>query len=276
MIEAASTAKEVAPTAKLEAHFDCARGRTHLRHCFAKSPLKIAKTFPREQGIAVCVMDCSPGLLAGDCYEMEWHLGEGTNVEVSTQGFTRVHPSRTSPCVLRQKINLCADSHLEYFPEPLMLYRDAALFSMTEVDLAPTSTLLWGEIVCAGRVERGEAFAFQQWRSRTRVRCNGKLLYVAQNALCPERFDPTRVGAWGIYTHAGTFTVFSPTVGADLLAPLREILDEQMQANPHLWGGASLLEQGGLIVSLLGRRAHDLQELTHRLRLCWRDLLRSG
>ena len=262
---------EIAPTARLEAHFESVRERTQLTRCFAKSPLKIAKTFPLESGVRVCVMDCSPGMLAGDHYEFSWHLGANTAVEVTTQGFTRVHPSLAHPCTLHQKIALEPGAYLEHFPEPLMLFHDAAIKTECQVDLAPKATLLMGEIVCAGRIERGEVFAFRSWQSRTRVRRAGKLIYVAQNALRPDTLTPSCVGSWGDYTHAGTFCVFSPHVGAEFLPALRALLENRESSN--VWAGASQLDCGALVVSLLGRRAHDLQELTHQMRLCVRQHL---
>ncbi len=75
------------PTAQLHAKF-AYEGRTRLANLYAKAPLKIAKTFPQEKALSVCVMDASPGLLAGDFYEFDWHLGAQCEVHITTQGFT--------------------------------------------------------------------------------------------------------------------------------------------------------------------------------------------
>ena len=58
-------------TAELEATFAHAGGHTELQHKFHKSPLKIAKTFVRDDHqLGVCIMDCSPGMMAGDKYRI--------------------------------------------------------------------------------------------------------------------------------------------------------------------------------------------------------------
>lgn len=262
---------EAAPNARLEAHFGNGRGKTQLERYFASAPLKIAKTFALDEGIGVCVMDCSPGLLAGDWYQFDWHLEENSRVAVSTQGFTRVHPSRENPCRIEQKIHLERGAVLEWFPEPLMLFRDAALRSECEVEIAADATLLWSEIVCAGRVGRGEAFGFHGLQSRLRVRREGQLIFVSQTATRPARLNPKRIGAWHGFTHQGNFYVFSPHAGEVLLGLLREILEKA----PEVWSGASSLDEGGIVVSLLGRRACDLQAVTLQLRDATREFLRK-
>lgn len=240
--------------------------------CFALAPLKIAKTFPRENGVEVCVMDCSPGMLAGDHYDFSWCLGENAQVAVSTQSFSRVHPSRERPCLLQQRFELECGACLEHFPEPLVLYADAHLRIETQVEMSASATLLMGEIVCAGRIARGELFAFHSLQNRMRVRCEGKLIHVNQSGLRPADFRPQRVGAWGDFTHAGTLSIFSARADEGLQQHLQAVLDRDEHA--RIWSGISRTERFGLTVSLLGRRACDLQLLMKHLRDEAREQLR--
>lgn len=269
-----SEAIAAAASPRLEAHFHLGNGRTRMGRCFTGAPLKIAKTFALDEdetgiGVCVCVMDCSPGMLAGDHYQFHWQLESGARVFVTTQGFTRVHPSRENPCLLKQTIRLERGAKLELFPEPLMLFRDASLRTETEVELAEGATLLMGEIVCAGRVGRGEAFEFHALQSRLRVRREGRLIFLNQTGLRPANFDPKRIGAWKGFTHQGHFCVFSLDANASMLDILRPLLE----TSNRVWSGASRLEEGGVFVSLLGHRACDLQEITQQLREATRDFL---
>lgn len=257
MIEARRT-----PTAKLNARFAGAMGQSLLADCFHVAPLKIAKTFALDtvfpgctSPIGVCVMDASPGLLAGDDYEMAWQLEANTHVFITTQGFTRVHPSRERPCRLQLRIEVAEGALLEWFPEPLMLYRDASLKAECEIDIARGGTLFFSDITCAGRVGRGEAFQFHSFSNRMRVRYDNELIFISQTILRPELYNPRRPGAWGDWTHAGNFYVFAENADAGLRDLLRSTLDESCA----VWGGISLLNRYGVAVSLLGRRAYDLQ-----------------
>ena len=246
------------PTAQLHAKF-AYEGRTRLANLYAKAPLKIAKTFPQEKALSVCVMDASPGLLAGDFYEFDWHLGAQCEVHITTQGFTRVHPSRENPCLIQQKINLESGARLEWFPEPLMLYSGAALRAESEIKIAAGATILMGEVFCAGRIGRGESWAFASYENRLRVHLDGELIYVNQSALHPQNFAPQRVGIFENFTHSATFLAFASDISPD---NLRTVLDDC----PAVYGGASALENYGVTVSLLGHRAYDLQEALRRLR----------
>ena len=253
---------EPTPTAALHALFDGAGRRTQLAQLHCKAPLKIAQTFALENALGVCVMDASPGLLSGDSYDFSWCLGSDSRVHVTTQGFTRVHPSSNNPCSLKQRISLEIGAHLELFAEPLMLYQDAALLAETTIDLAADATLLMGEVFCSGRIGLGEKFAFASYKNRVRVRREGKLVFVNQSALRPATLSPHCVGAWGDYTHSATFYVF----GRCNPVALCELLRDVISTVPQCYGGASILEQGGVAVSLLGHRAYDLQSLIQQLR----------
>ena len=256
-------------TARLEARFAGARGQTEMSHYLASAPLKIAKTFVGESGISVCVMDCSPGMLAGDCYDFRWHLEKNARVSLTTQGFTRVHPSRENSCALKQNLVLESGAIGEWFPEPLMLYQDAHLRSETAIEIAPDATLLWSEITCAGRVARGEAFGFHALQNRMRVRRDRKLIFVNQTGLRPATDNFNHVGAWNGFTHAGNFHVFSPHANQELCELLRAVL----ASSTNVWGGASSLDEGGVVVSLLAHRAWDLQETSAQLRAATREFL---
>ena len=126
-------------TGEIKAEFAVRSGLTQLVHKYHASPLKIAKTFryenetliqdahPADQ-LGVYMMDCSPGLMSGDHYEINVRLGEGARVFLTNQSFTKVHPSEAGHgSTQRQTLHLEADALLEYIPEPLMLYKDASL-----------------------------------------------------------------------------------------------------------------------------------------------------
>lgn len=261
-------------TAQIKAVFRNVRGQTQLVHSFCAAPLKIAKTFPLNPSqISVCMMDCSPGLLAGDCYEMDWQLEAGAQVFLTNQSFTRVHPSQDNPCSQNQRITLGEDALLEYLPEPVMLYRGAALHSTCDIQLAPGSTLLLSEILCAGRTLRDEIFQFHLYHSRLRVHYENQLIFCNQVRYSPHHHNPRTLAAWGQYTHTGNFYVFCDRLNSqewnDLLQRLRNITEQY----PMLCSGVSLTYRHGLAVSTLGQRAWDIQQMMQQLRQIARNFV---
>lgn len=265
------------PTSRIEAQFSLANGQTRLERAFCSAPLKIARTFPlADKSVGVCVMDSSPGLLAGDWYQTNWRLEEGAHARITTQGFTRVHPSRERPCTLETRLEVASGATLEWFPEPLMLFTDAALRAESVAYLDDSATLLASEIWCAGRVERGEAFRFARFCNRWRVFRDGAPIFASSLDLEPEGFDPRSSTAFGEWTHAGNFWAFHPQADEALLGVLWEILESETPLGRSVYGGASSLPVGGVMVSLLGRRAHDLQAIIALMRAAAREFLRQN
>lgn len=261
--------------ARIEAAFANCNGQTRMDRLNQSAPLKIARTFAKPNGaLSICLMDASPGMLAGDCYQFDFDVAAGGRVEITTQGFTRVHPSRANHCILDTRLRVNEGAQLEWFPEPLMLYRDADLCAQTTVHLAPTATFLASDIWCAGRVGRGEIWQFARHRNRWNIERAGVSLYTNSVDIEPATFDVRQSAAWQNWTHSGNFWAFYPAPNADFDVHLCETFWQIIERLPEtIYAGASVLANGGVIVSMLGNRAHDLQELARELRARTLDLI---
>ena len=250
-------------TAHIQAIFNCENGRTRAAHLSCAAPLKIARTWARaaDGGLDLCLMDASPGMLAGDRYALDFHLSRGARVAVTTQGFARIHPSASAPCALKTRLQIAEDAILEWHPEPLMLYKDADLRAQTTVELARGATLIASEVWCAGRTGRGEVWQFARFDNRWNVRQNGAPIFASALDLTPRDFDPRAKGAWNNCTHSGSFWAWGALSNQTLLEDFWQIIENQSA----VYAGATLV-QGGAMVSMLGARAHDLTEMIGRLR----------
>lgn len=253
--------------ALLRARLGCSNGKTVLREAFHRAPLKIARPFDRSDGgLGLCVMDCSPGLLEGDVYELDWRLEANARAHIWNQGFTRVHPSRSSTCgsVLRQSFALEAGAHLVAAPQPIVLFADARLRSETRVQMVAGSSGVLCEIVCAGRVERGEAFAFGSWRSVLEIEREGEMIFLSRQKCEPHALDCQGPAAWNGRTHWAQVLALSDALDSprrdQLLQQWRAILDAA-----DCWGGASLMVRSGVSASFLGRSAWEMQRVARAL-----------
>ena len=265
--------------ARIEAVFAAADGRTRAAVLRGAAPLKIAKTFALPQGaLGVCIMDASPGMLAGDCYVLDFTLQAHARVAVTTQGFTRVHPARgyngerssehtgerdgdAGGCELEARLEVGAGAHLEWWPEPLMLYAGADLRARTTVKLASGATFVARDIWCAGRGGRGENWEFARLGNRWNIERAGVPIFASALDVEPRKRDPRARAAWDSWTHTGSFLVFGAHADAALCEGFWQIIEGQNA----VYAGASVIESG-VIVSMLGARAHDLQELSRALR----------
>jgi urease accessory protein len=250
---------------ELHAVVGMVKGRPELVARFHTSPLKIAKTFRLDnqdwRQLAVVQMDGSPGLLEGDRYVLDWHLGKGARLYATNQAYTRVHPCDTGDSRLSQKFRLEPGAVLEWIPEPVMLFRDARFVAETEIDLAEGSICMLSDIFCPGRLSRGEAFAFRSYDAKVKVRYNGELMHYQRQRWEPAILPLGNAGCFGSFTHMGAFSVFSDRVNADLVVKIREELERRAGVPDGLSWGIARTAKFGLVVQVAGNAAWRLQRL---------------
>lgn len=247
----------------LRASFESRGGRTVLTDRYHTAPIKIAKTFPLEEQLAVIVMDVSPGMLEGDRYELEWTAGGNAALYVTNQSFMKVHPSENGTgAALRQRFSLAPGAFVEHMPEPVMLYKDAALASATEVFLAPGSAWMQAEVLCPGRTLRGEVFDYRRFDNRLTVYYGTELIFAQRQRIEPAVQQLSAAGCWEEMTHLGTFYLFSDRLEAGHLEAVRSALDAVTQTpGREVLYGATLTHRHGLAVSAASNAAWPLQRV---------------
>ncbi|WP_284644628.1 urease accessory protein UreD [Paenibacillus silviterrae] len=260
-------------TGSIAASFASSGGATQLDRHMQSYPLKLAKTFAFGRQLGVYLMDASPGILAGDRYELKWEFGENSQVLLTNQSYTKVHPARTSPGAearpseQHQRFALRSGAYVEYMPEPLMLYKDAVFDSETVIELEQGSHLLWSEVLCPGRTHRGEQFDYELYQSRLSVFLQEELIYSARQRIAPALHTPRQLGSWDRHTHLGTFLFFSEQANQELADRFREWLNPADQpASPSLSCGVSHTYKHGMAISILGQRVYEIQALLESIR----------
>ena len=67
------------------------------------------------------------GLLDGDCQEVRVEVGCGAKAHITTQSATKIFTMDQSSAEQRVELNVAAGGYLEYLPDPLIPFRNAAL-----------------------------------------------------------------------------------------------------------------------------------------------------
>lgn len=247
---------------ELRADFDRAEGRTRLRSSFHQAPLKLSKTVPMDCGqIGVCVMDCSPGMMAGDQYRMLWRLGKGSKVFLTNQSFTKVHPSQGRPSGQWQRFEITEDALMECRPEPVILFQDAEYQVKTEVLLNRGGSFVLSDVVCPGRTARGELFQYRLYENELRVLYEDELIFFNRQRFEPSRLNMDALPLFGQYTHFGSFYVFSDRIESKQVDDFRSL----GESFPQLYLGVSLTDKHGIAVSALGNRSWEIMQLFRAL-----------
>lgn len=252
-------------TSVLSASFALRGGRTMLEGKYQTAPVKIAKTFDTPHELAAIVMDASPGLLAGDRYAFDWTLAAGTRLYVTNQSYTKVHPCKPGTAAeLTQRFVVGEGACAQSMMEPMMLYKDADFRSATEVELGPGAVWMQSEVLCPGRLLRGESFLYRRLDNLLTVRYGGEPIFRSRQLVLPSQQRLAAPGAWEDMTHTGTFYAFSDRITPAELVAVRAALEAGAGDGPAaVVAGASLTYRHGLAVLAAGRTAWQLQRTLH-------------
>jgi urease accessory protein len=102
------------------------------------------------------LLNLAGGLTGGDRLDMAVRLHERTAAVVTTQSCERIYRSTGTDAVVAGGIRLAHGSHLEWLPQPVILFDGARLKRETHVEMPADARLLALESVIFGRTERGE------------------------------------------------------------------------------------------------------------------------
>ena len=111
------------------------------------------------------------GVLQGDRNTIEIRLGPEAQAHVTTQSATKIHEMDFNHATQTQEIVLGDRAYLEYLPDPVIPHRHARFLTTTRIEIAPSATFLYGEILAPGRKYHGdgELFAYDVFSSTVRA-----------------------------------------------------------------------------------------------------------
>lgn len=247
----------------LRASFRYTEGATSLADKYHTSPIKIAKTFPLKEQLGVIVMDASPGLLEGDCYELEWKADHSTHSFITTQSYMKVHPSLTAGSSIRQTFYLGSHAIVEHMPEPVMLYKEAKLHSTTNVYLGQGAIWMQADILCPGRTLRKERFQYTEFRNELSVYYGDELIFAQRQRILPGSHKLASPGSWDEMTHTAAFCLFTDRLTASQIQSMKQLVEgmPSMYGTHQVVMGLSETQRYGLVAAAASTAAWPLQEV---------------
>ncbi|WP_390583592.1 urease accessory protein UreD [Paenibacillus illinoisensis] len=244
---------------ELRATFALQEGRTIMTDRYYSAPLRFSRSFRppgNSNGLCLYTSDVSPGVLNGDHYHSEWHLGEGTHVMLSSTSATRLHPTPSLPSSVNHHFQIGKGAVLEYFPECVIPFKGSSSSLTATFHLEEQAILAYADVWSAGRIHRGEAFEFSKYRNSTEIWQGDQLAVWDRFGMEPSRDDPQKSAALLDFTHTAALWMIAPGLGTAELESIRSALPP----DGRMLAGASLLASGGIGVRLLGMAAWELQE----------------
>ena len=119
--------------------FGMAGGRTRLLHQHVPYPFHITRPFHLQPAwpelATLYLQSASGGVYAGDDLSATLHVAEGAAAHVTTQSATIVHACRDAPAHLTMAATVEPRGFLALAPDPLVLFPDANVTTVTELTL---------------------------------------------------------------------------------------------------------------------------------------------
>lgn len=247
--------------------------KTILRDLERRAPLLAQQALYWDEampGLAcVYMISNSGGVLQGDRNRIEIGLGPDAQAFVTTQSATKIHEMDHNHAVQEQAIELADKAYLEYLPEPTIPHRHARYLTRTRIAIAPTATLLYAEILAAGRkyYQAGECFAYDVFSStvtaaRPDAPTGGRELFTEKFVIEPGRRPLTATGVMGGFHVFGNVLLLTPPEQA---AAIAAELPAEVNRREHWMAAASRLpNDAGLVYKVLGRETEPVKALIRR------------
>ncbi|MEM9252557.1 MAG: urease accessory protein UreD [Planctomycetota bacterium] len=250
-------------------------GGTYLIDQYSTHPYHLCRVLRLPQhppGMAhLYLMSSAGGLFAGDDLHHRIEVRPGARAHVSTQASTIVHAGDPGPAVQATHLRVEADATLEYWPDPTILMRHAALDSRTTVICDDRAGLLLLEAILTHDPRLSADHPGSSPSDGTQARLETSIestdgSVIARERLSINQFSLDRLAAscgWRSAVVASAVWLPPPDrVGpAHALAAWRDV----MPCKDGLIGVSSLRHNRGVSARIIAADGVALRDLTHAL-----------
>lgn len=214
------------------------------------------------------VQNPTGGAFPDDQLSLDVRVESHAQAHVRNQSATKVYAGEGGASVQKIDFDVGSRGILEYFGDTFIPHAGSRFEQVLNVHLASDAIALFGETLAAGRVARGERFAFTSARFSTRGYVDGTLAFHDRMDLEPDRWFPGSRGAFGDRNYLTSIVAACPGFDTERLAA---VADTALASCAIGAAGVSTLPSGvGVIIRILSASAGDVRR---NVRVAW-DALR--
>lgn len=232
-------------------------GRTVLKDTYYTAPFKIMRPFMQGSRSKVIVMTASAGILAGDRYDLKYEVGEGADLVITGQGYTKIFNTESSYSKQCLRAEVAKNGRMAYLPYPAIPFTGSDYRSHICASLNKESTFICSDIVACGRSMSGERFGMKRFHSRMEVYVAEELVFLDNCMLQPEKINYASMGFFDTYSHMGTLYIYIP---GDTTA-----LIEEIRALPFTGRRGTSMARKGVIVRALADSGDEIHDFFMRI-----------
>jgi urease accessory protein len=238
-------------------------GQSTLTSSWATNPLKLL--VPRPRGLSVWAFSSSfgGGLLAGDEIQLTLRLAARTRCFLGTQASTKIYRNpRQRPCGHRLTAFLGEDSLLVLAPDPVQMFADSCYEQRQEFHLEKRAGLVLVDWCSAGRVARGERWAFTRFHSGNEIFVARERMLVDSLLLDPAHGPLDSPHRMGRFNCLALVVLVGEPVRAAAARILQDIAGRSIDRVSSLICSASPLADGA-ILRMAGEHAEVVRREIH-------------
>jgi len=198
-------------------------GKTLLKDSYYNAPYKVVHYGSQRSNkhIELIIMSSSPGIMDEDHLNIDIDVADQAHLHLYSQSYNKLHPMKHGASQ-RTVVHVGHQALLQYIPHPITPFKDSIFTTVNHVHLQSGATLLWGDIICAGRIHRNEIFEFQKMHSTTKIYREGQLLYIDNQVLKPKEQPIDKLLFHEGHTHQATL-IFASEYASEFKKELDEI-----------------------------------------------------
>lgn len=218
-------------------------------------PYKMYSPFYENSTAKFISMSATAGVLAGDENEVEVDIGDNCNVKFTDQSFQKIFNTNGGISIQTNSVSVGENAVLFFVPHPVMTFSGSKHKAQNKVKIKNSSTLCFTEIYCCGRTAMGEAFALDEFSSRTEILVDDKIDFLDNTLINPSFFPLTKTGFFEGFTHTGLMYIHTTVIS------VYNEIKECIYSNKFNLEVACSDTSNGLSVRALGHSGEEIYSL---------------
>ena len=230
------------------------KNKTVITDQYSQVPLYTQKALYYDENLPnmahLFIMSPSGGILQGDRYRMDISLANNAVSHITTQGATRIYKMNSNYATQLININIGKDCYLEFIPDQIIPFRNSRYYQKVSLNVDPSATLIYSEIIVPGRVAMGELFSYDLSYLKTIGQNTEKNIKFIDNCMLkPKNQNMNTLGMFGNHTVLASVYILTKNENALILNKKINLI---IKNNDEVSGGSTILpNNSGLVVRLM-------------------------
>ena len=230
------------------------KNKTVITDQYSQVPLYTQKALYYDENLPnmahLFIMSPSGGILQGDRYRMDISLANNAVSHITTQGATRIYKMNSNYATQLININVGKDCYLEFIPDQIIPFRNSRYYQKVSLNVDPSATLIYSEIIVPGRVAMGELFSYDLCYLKTIGQNIEKNIKFVDNCMLkPKNQNMNTLGMFGNHTVLASVYILTKNENALIL---NKKINSIIKNNDEVSGGSTILpNNSGLLVRLM-------------------------